>query len=202
MLFLRGLLTGFAIAAPVGPIGLLCIQRTLRSGFAIGLRTGMGAALADAFYGALAASGLTALQGALLNARSPLQLAGSCLLVWLGLRSLRTGHSSAAPGNDRYPLCSTFALTLANPMTILSFLGILTSFGVPGGASAAATVAGVFLGSAAWWLVLAGGVSLARQSLGQRAHRAIRIASALLLLAFGGLGLFAAIRDLVAGTYR
>jgi putative LysE/RhtB family amino acid efflux pump len=193
-IFLRGLATGFAIAAPVGPIGLLCIQRSLRSGFGMGLRTGLGAALADAVYGAVAASGLTAIHGAALSARTPLQLTGSTLLLWLGLRSLRAGATTVASGSECFPLLSTFALTLTNPMTILSFLGILTSFGVPTGAGAAVTVAGVFLGSAAWWLLLAGGVSLVRRALGERTLRLIRIASAALLLAFGGWGIVSAVR--------
>ena len=181
--FLKCFATGFAVAAPVGPIGLLCIQRTLRSGFWIGVRTGLGAACADALYGALAASGLAALQTWLVGARRPLQLGGSALLLWLGIRA-----------DDRFPLLSTFALTLTNPLTILFFLSILTSFGVPSGAGAAAMVSGVFLGSAAWWLLLAGSVALVRHGVGPRLQRGLGAASGVLLLGFAAAGLLGGLR--------
>jgi putative LysE/RhtB family amino acid efflux pump len=195
--FLKCLATGFAVAAPVGPIGLLCIQRTLRGGFWLGVRTGLGAACADALYGALAAAGLGALQALLVEVRRPLQLLGSALLLWLGVRALRAAFlppAAAAAGDERFPLLSTFALTLTNPLTIFFFLSVLTSFGVPGGAGAAMMVGGVFLGSAAWWLLLAGGVSVVRHALGARVQRGIGAASGVLLVGFAVAGLVAGAR--------
>jgi threonine/homoserine/homoserine lactone efflux protein len=161
------------------------------------VRTGLGAACADALYGALAASGLAALQTWLVGARRPLQLGGSALLLWLGIRAARAAFAppaAAARADDRFPLLSTFALTLTNPLTILFFLSILTSFGVPSGAGAAAMVSGVFLGSAAWWLLLAGSVALVRHGVGPRLQRGLGAASGVLLLGFAAAGLLGGLR--------
>ena len=121
--FLRGLLIGFSIAAPVGPIGVLCIRRTLAQGRVAGFVSGLGAASADMVYGAIAAFGLTAVTGLLVRQQEWLRLLGGLFLCYLGLRTLlaRPGGSSAdAEGRSRAgAYLSTFALTLTNPMTIL-----------------------------------------------------------------------------------
>ena len=137
-LFLQSMWVGLAIAAPVGPIGVLVIQRTLRHGVPVGLATGLGAAVADAAYGAVAAYGVTGLMAWLQGARLSLALAGGAFLLWLAWRTwfaapaALDGSATAAPG-----LASTFAgavaLTLSNPATVLSFIAI---FGALAGAGA------------------------------------------------------------------
>ncbi|MBL8332072.1 MAG: LysE family transporter, partial [Rubrivivax sp.] len=159
-LFAQALLIGFSIAAPVGPIGLLVIQRTLQRGAAMGLATGLGAALADAVYGALGAFGVTGLISALQAARVPLALGGGAFLLWLALQSWRAPPASrAAPAAEARDLlgslAGTFGLTLANPATIFSFIAIFGSLGArTAGASPWVLIAGVLLGSALWWLLL------------------------------------------------
>ncbi|MFT4039386.1 MAG: LysE family transporter [Thermomicrobiales bacterium] len=168
-MFWRGVLIGLAIAAPVGAIGLLCIRRTLAYGRIAGLATGLGAATADALYGAIAALGLTYIAALLQAAQTPLRLLGGAFLVYLGWRTFVSRPPASAagdpPGSLASMYASTFALTLANPSTIIAFAAIFAGLGLVnsgGAASALAMVAGVFAGSAAWWLILSGGVSLLR----------------------------------------
>ena len=166
---LRGLVLGIGIAAPVGPIGLLCIRRTLAEGRARGLATGLGAATADAFYGAVAAFGLTFISGLLLAGQGPLRLLGGLFLCYLGCRTAFTPpaqQTAAAGGRGLWgAYLSTVVLTLTNPMTILSFGVLFAGLGLAGTGdygTAAALVGGVALGSAAWWLLLTGAVGLMR----------------------------------------
>ena len=191
---LRGLVIGFAIAAPVGPIGALCIQRTLAQGRVVGLATGLGAAAADGVYGAIAGFGLTAVSGLLLAQRGWIAPAGGVFLCLLGLRTVlaSTGKSAAAPmraGSLSGAFGSSFLLTLANPATILSFVAIFAGLGIAdtGGRylPALALIAGVFAGSAAWWLLLSGGVGLLRTRLAGGGARWINRAAGLVLLGFG-----------------
>lgn len=172
-LFIRGLILGFAIAAPVGPIGLLCIQRTLNEGRAIGLVSGLGAATADAIYGAIAAFGLTLVAGFLVDQQHWLSLAGGVFLCYLGARTILATPAVAGARADATGILgaygTTLALTLTNPMTILAFVAIFAGAGLAASAgdhwAALTIVLGVFCGSAAWWLVLSTGVSLLRGSI-------------------------------------
>lgn len=168
---LRGVVIGVSIAAPVGPIGLLCIRRTLADGMGVGLATGIGAAAADAVYGAIAGFGLAAVSALIMEAQAPLRLIGGALLLWLawGTLTAKPAQTAAPAGSGRGlagAFASTFALTLANPATIISFAAVFGALGVGGGAggggAAAVLVAGVFLGSALWWLMLSAGVGLVR----------------------------------------
>ena len=189
-LFLQALWIGLSIAAPVGPIGLLVIQRTLRSGVAVGLATGLGAAVADAIYGALGAYGVSALIGTLQSARQPLALAGGVFLLVLAWRTWHAGAPRAGvPMVDAPKLLSSFAgtllLTLSNPSTILSFIaifGALSGHGAP--ASPALMVLGVLIGSGLWWLLLTATVSALRSRFDARAQRWVRRGSALMLAGF------------------
>jgi len=167
---LAGLAFGLALAMPVGPIGLLCIRRSLEDGFTVGFATGLGAALADAGYGAVAAFGLTAVSAFLLSWQSALALGGGALLLWLGLAAWRRPAAGAAETADRpavRPLAAfaqTAVLTAANPQTVLTFVALFAGLGMAaagdaGWLAAALLVAGVFLGSAGWWLLLAGGTA-------------------------------------------
>jgi threonine/homoserine/homoserine lactone efflux protein len=159
-LLLRSIGLGFTIAAAVGPISLLTIRRTLAHGQAYGLASGLGVALADATYAAIAAFGLTAVTSVLVGGRVVLGVVGGAILVWLGLRTLRSRPREAASTRERPGLGAAFAsiygLTMTNPMTILSFAGLFAALGLTAGDAGAATTvtAGVFFGSSLWWLVL------------------------------------------------
>jgi threonine/homoserine/homoserine lactone efflux protein len=190
-LLLQAMLVGLAIAAPVGPIGLLVIQRTLNHGTAVGLATGMGAAVADAAYGAIGAFGVTALVNLLGAARVPLALAGSAFLLWLAWRTWRTlpARGGEQAGQNGPAVWSSFAstvlLTLANPATILSFVavfGAMASRDVP--VSPWTLVAGVLAGSALWWLLLSLVVGRWRSRFDAGARRWVNRISALLLAGF------------------
>ncbi|HVY71914.1 MAG TPA: LysE family transporter, partial [Verrucomicrobiae bacterium] len=127
-LFLRGFLIGLSIAAPVGPIGVLCIRRTLASGRLAGFITGMGAASADAIYGAVAGFGLTAITSLLVGQQFWFRLLGGIFLVYLGVKTFmsKPARSSASSTNQSLAVMyvSTLFLTLTNPATILSFIGV------------------------------------------------------------------------------
>lgn len=197
---LRGLLIGFSIAAPVGPIGVLCIRRTLAFGRLIGLFTGLGAATADFSYGCVAGFGLTAVSSFLLGARLWIHLFGGLFLCYLGVRTIvarpaeRAALATSAAGlSGAY--VSTVFLTITNPATILSFAAVFAGLGIASTGSYAATaflVAGVFLGSALWWLLLSSGVSALRSRLDTRALIWVNRLSGGILLAFGLVALISA----------
>jgi len=164
----RGLVLGFTIAATVGPISLLTIRRTLAHGRVYGLASGLGVALADATYAAIAAFGLTAITSILVGGRVLLGLVGGAFLVVLAIRTMTSRPNEVAVVAERPGLAaafgSIFGLTMTNPMTILSFAGLFAGLGLTGtgGADAALLVAGVFLGSATWWVVLTSVVTALR----------------------------------------
>jgi threonine/homoserine/homoserine lactone efflux protein len=191
--FLRGLAIGFAIAAPVGAIGLLCIRRTLAEGRLAGFVSGLGAATADALYGAVAALGLTAVSTAIVERQALVRLIGGCFLCYLGVRTAlarpTTETRAGATRGLAAAYASTFALTLTNPTTILSFAAVFAGMGLGTLArdrlSALLLVVGVFVGSALWWLLLSGGVGLARRALTAERLRWINRLSGALLAGFG-----------------
>jgi threonine/homoserine/homoserine lactone efflux protein len=193
-LFFEGIVIGFAIAAPVGPIGVLCIRRTLAEGRVSGLVSGLGAATADALYGAVAALGLTFVTEFLVGGQAWLRLVGGAFLLFLGVRTFlaRPAERAAPAARSGLPgaYASTFFLTLTNPTTILSFAAIFAGLGVAGAASgdvlsAMLLVLGVFLGSAAWWFVLSGATSLFRTRLSVRGLRWVNRISGTVIAAFG-----------------
>lgn len=197
--FLKGLLIGLAVAAPVGPIGMLCIQRTLAGGAAIGFASGLGAAAADALYAMVAAFGIGAVMRMLDAHATAIRLVGGVLLLILALRTVRPGDSpSAASLPGAAGLAAAFGsvamLTLANPATILSFIAIFAGVGDVAARHPAALVGGVFLGSAAWWLFLAAVTGLVRRRVTPAIRRAIDVVSALCLAGFGITALIAAAR--------
>jgi threonine/homoserine/homoserine lactone efflux protein len=190
---LRGIILGFSIAAPVGPIGVLCIRRTLAYGRATGFVSGLGAATADMCYGAIAAFGLTAISSLLVSQSSWIRLIGGTFLCYLGIRTLLSKPAAQAAATGVYGLAgaytSTLLLTLTNPATILSFVAIFAGLGLAsttGGYGASALlVLGVFLGSALWWLLLSTIVGLLRTRLDLRALRWVNRLSGVILLGFG-----------------
>jgi len=192
--FAKGLVIGVSIAAPVGPIGVLCIRTTLTQGMTAGFVTGLGAATADAIYAALGAFGIGAVTLLLNSAGASLRVIGIIVLLWIAWSTWRqtpTGESSlqAAPSLGM-AFIGTCGLTLTNPMTILSFAAIFAGAGLSGGARenitihAAVLVAGTFVGSMAWWLILSGSVAAFRSKVGPRALGLINKVSALVLLGF------------------
>jgi threonine/homoserine/homoserine lactone efflux protein len=200
-LFPRGLAIGFAIAAPVGPIGVLCIRRSLSDGRAVGLATGLGAATADALYAALAALGLTALGQAMSDHADWLRLVGGFALLYLGARTIRAapaalGETAASRAQLFGAYATTVGLTLANPATILSFVAVFAGLDAArgNGGTALLLVLGVFLGSAAWWLILSGGVGFLRGRATPAILRWVNVVSGLILGGFGLIALVAALR--------
>jgi threonine/homoserine/homoserine lactone efflux protein len=191
--FFKGLLIGFSIAAPVGPIGVLCIRRTLADGRPAGLVSGLGAATADALYGSIAGFGLTMISAFLIDQQTWIRIIGGAFLCYLGLKTFfakPTDQAALAQGTGMVSAyISTFFLTLTNPMTILSFAAIFAGLGLgaaPGDfSSAGVLILGVFCGSAAWWFLLSGGVSLLRRQFSQSAIRWVNRISGLVILSFG-----------------
>ena len=170
---IKGFLIGFAIAAPVGPIGVLCIRRTLSNGRLTGFLSGLGAATADMLYGSVAAFGLTVIQDILTGQKFWLRLIGGIFLLYLGIRTYlsKPAQSSANARSTNNGLAgaylSTVFLTLTNPATIISFTVIFAGLGfanINGNyLTAAFLVGGVFGGSATWWLTLSIGIGFFRE---------------------------------------
>lgn len=191
--FLRGLVIGFSIAVPVGPIGILCIQRTLMQGRWIGLLTGLGAATADAVYGSLAGFGLTAISGILVAQVLWFRLIGGAFLCYLGIKTFLAkpaDRAAIAQGdNPGQAYLSTVFLTLTNPATILSFVAVFAGLGLvnTGGdfLTAGILVLGVFVGSALWWIMLSSMVSLTRSRFNLQTLQWLNRISGLILLIFG-----------------
>ncbi len=191
-LFAKGLAFGFVLAATVGPMWMLCLRRTLASGALAGFVSGMGIAVADGLYGALAAFGLTAVSNLLLGQKFWLGLLGGVYLFFLGIRTLTA--APAPPGGEAAqepPLAtaflSTFGLTLANPPTILAFAAIFAGMGLAQHTdfhAAAWVTLGVFLGSASWWVILAAAAGRLRGRIGPGLMRAINLISGSSILAF------------------
>lgn len=198
-LFGKGVAIGFAIAAPVGPVGVLCIRRTLHFGRWVGLFSGLGAASADAAYGAVAGFGVSSVAAFLLEFEDWLRVLGGLFLLGLGARILtRAPAGQAAPPTPVQPrligaFTSCFLLTLTNPATILSFVAIFAGLGLVGLAgdyvAAAALVAGVFIGSAVWWLALSASVGLLHGRMNAATLPWINRISGSVILAFGAFAL-------------
>jgi threonine/homoserine/homoserine lactone efflux protein len=190
---LKGMIIGFSIAAPVGPIGVLCIRRTLAEGRAYGLVSGLGAASADAIYGTIAALGLTLISSFLVEQANWLRLIGGAYLCYLGLKTFRSQPAErAAEAKGRGLLgayTSTLFLTLTNPLTIFAFATIFAGVGAEAASGntfgALNVVLGVFLGSAAWWLILVTLTSLFRSRLTTGGLVWVNRVSGIIILGFG-----------------
>jgi threonine/homoserine/homoserine lactone efflux protein len=193
---ITGFVIGLSIAAPVGPIGVLCIRRTLADGRLAGFLSGLGAATADMIYGTIAAFGLSVIMDLLIGQANWLRLVGGIFLIYLGIRTLLSKPAEKeAETKQRSGLVgaylSTLLLTLTNPMTILSFIAIFAG-ALPTGSqgSPLVLVAGVFTGSACWWLGLSFGVGLMRGKLESSHMMWINRLSGVIILGFGIFSLF------------
>ncbi len=192
--FIKGLIFGFSIALPVGPIGILCIRRSLAGGWTAGLLTGLGAATADAFYGSLAGFGLAGITGLVVGQRTWVQILGGLFLCYLGLRIFGSNvdeksmaESFSRPARGYF---SALFLTLTNPMTIFSFTAAFAGMGlgvVDTGHHMASgwLVAGVFTGSMAWWIILSSISGIFKANLNATAMKWINRISGTLLTSFG-----------------
>jgi threonine/homoserine/homoserine lactone efflux protein len=192
-LFLKCMGIGLAVAAPVGPMALLCMRSTLARGAGRGLAIGGGIATGDAIYAAVAASGLAGVSEFALANEKPLHLAAGLFLVYLGLKSFRGATAdrerTIAPGRGwAKDFAASLLLTLTNPPTIVMFAAVFAALAPSAGfrpLDALATVAGVFSGSLLWWCVLVGAVGAFRRALSGTARAWIDRASGLVLAGLG-----------------
>jgi threonine/homoserine/homoserine lactone efflux protein len=199
--FVRGLLIGLSIAATVGPMCFLCIQRTLNRGQLYGLVSGLGIATADTVYGSIAAFGLTLITNFLVSEQQWIRLMGGLFLIYLGLKTIltRPAERAALASTNGYlgAYASTFLLTLTNPLTILSFAAIFAGIGVGSAGksvvTATAVVLGVFAGSTLWWIILTSGISLLRKKFTPQWLLWINRISGAIITAFGVLALLSLI---------
>jgi threonine/homoserine/homoserine lactone efflux protein len=199
VLLFRGLAIGFALAAPVGPVGILCIRRALADGRYAAFVAGLGAALADTVFGAVIGLGLTMISGFLLHHEFSIRLLGGMFLIGLGLRAFL---DQKCPGDE--PRCkrgmvkdfiSTFFLTLSNPATILGALGVFAAFGaidLNDPAAASVLIFGVFLGSTLWWLILSAAAGAVRSRFSPERLRTLNRGSGV-VLAITGCGILASL---------
>lgn len=198
---IKGLIIGFSVAAPVGPIGVLTIKRTLTDGRMSGLATGMGAAFADSVYGAIAGFGLTAISTFLISQKFWMKLLGGLFLLYLGIKSFFSKPATKEANIDNKGLfnnlISTFFLTITNPSTILSFLAIFTGLGLGAVKAdyfpATMLVFGVFMGSALWWLILSTFVGFFRDKITPDRLIWINRFSGIIIISFGLWALYSSI---------
>ncbi|HDX9578699.1 TPA: LysE family transporter [Bacillus pseudomycoides] len=203
-LFLKGLIIGLSIAAPVGPIGVLCIRRTLEYGKFIGFMSGLGAATADGLYGMIAGLGLTFITSFLVEQQEWIHLIGSVFLLYLGLKifvSKPSKIAAKANGNNVFgAYASTFLLTITNPVTILSFLAIFSGLGISNSnddlIASLVVVLGVFFGSALWWLILSGVTGLLMNRMKNFPLNIVNRISGFILLMFGFWSMYNLIKGL------
>ena len=197
-LLLKGTLIGFSIAAPVGPIGVLCIRRTIAQGRIAGFVSGLGAATADVVYGCIAGFGLTFISQFLVKQQNILSLVGGVFLLYLGIKTFFAKSSGEELENNEKGLwsayLSTFFLTLTNPITILSFVAIFAGMGIVSESgnylSALMLVLGVFIGSMLWWTLLSGGASFFQKKINAEGLAWINKVSGVIITAFGVAALF------------
>jgi threonine/homoserine/homoserine lactone efflux protein len=175
--FLKGIVVGVVIAVPVGPVGVMCVRRTILDGKLAGFMSGLGAATADAVFGVIAGFGLTAVSDWLIDYQQWLRVVGGCYLLYIGASAFaaeppRELESESCPEGLLRDFLSTFVLAVTNPITVLAFLGIFAAIGLGGTQAtfghAAILVLGVWIGSLLWWLMLSFGVGHFRHSIEPR----------------------------------
>lgn len=201
----RGILLGFVVAAPVGPIGLLCIRRTVQKGLLIGFATGIGAAIADAFFGAIAAFGVVAILGLLEDYQSAIRTLGGAILIAMAWKIWRTHHYDQPPQQEisvagfAKAVISGLVLTFTNPVTIFAVLAVVTTLGGKlGRVDASILTAGIFCGSLSWWLILSGGVTLVRHRFTENSVKTVNRITAVLLIALAVWAIISGAGDLLS----
>lgn len=192
-LFIQGIIIGLTLAVPVGPISLVCIHRTVAGGRLHGIVSGLGVATADTFYAAVAFLGLTAVSGLIIGHQTVFRLLAGIALILVGIQVFRAVPAVVSDGDGQGPylqdFLSLFAIAAANPLTIIFFIAILPGFGIvapeTGLVAAVPFVAGVFLGSVAWWIILCGSLGSVRTRLSTDNLRQINRISGILITCFG-----------------
>jgi threonine/homoserine/homoserine lactone efflux protein len=170
VLISSGIIIGLVVAAPIGPVNLICIRRTLAYGPVNGFFSGLGAALGDGVFAIVTAFGLTAISQLIEGYSSPLRLIGGLMLLGFGIHIFNSdvsvlGDAHGAQGRDDgsssliRTIASTFALTITNPATLFGFAALFTGLGSLAGGEAtfldaALTVIGVITGSTLWWFTV------------------------------------------------
>lgn len=186
---IKGIILGFAIAAPVGPMAMLCINRTLSGKFKNGIFTGLGIATADMCYAAVAAYGLTAILSLLIFIKPALMGIGGIFLIYLAIKSFtKKAELSQAKlaGESHKEYLSAFLLTLTNPMTILTFIAIFAGLGGESSCLFALFLTlGIFLGSTFWWVILILCVVSIKHMIGIKFLKCVNVGSGIILLLFG-----------------
>ncbi|NLU39810.1 MAG: LysE family transporter [Bacteroidales bacterium] len=201
----KGLILGFSVAAPVGPIGILCINRTINKNFAAGFVSGLGAATADLIYGLIAGLGLTAISTFLINQKLWIQLIGLVFLFYIGIKTIMKKETEIEFNSDTdkgllKDYLSTLFLTVTNPMTILFFIAVFAGLGlsktVNGFYSVIQLILGVFIGSGIWWLFLSGLTNKLKTNITKRVLRRVDLVSGILIMFFGLLILIDLIKNI------
>lgn len=192
-IFLQAMVVGFAIAAPVGPIGILCIKHTISAGFWAGIVTGLGSALAGATYGTLVVFGLTAITTFVTSEIFWVKLIGGLLLMFLGMRELRSSQRLIPVNHTEHAtlansLGTAFIIALSNPMTVIGYFSMVPALAAnfcctP--AQGVVLVGGIFAGSMSWWLLLSSLVATTRRRLPQKFLNLINKGAGIVLIAFG-----------------
>ncbi len=206
-LLITGVIVGFFVAAPVGPVAVLCMQRTLRDGRIVGYATGFGAAVADTVFGGLAIFSVAVVEDFLLDNRSVIQFLGGFILIGLGVWTVMASRSRTQ--SDRvaestfdhvtilHAFGAAFFVTIVNPITILAFVSIFAAIRVSeatdGLFSTWVVIGGVFVGATAWWFFLASIASILRQRFTNRGIRWMNAVSGMTILSFGAYALLALI---------
>ena len=193
IVFLQGVAIGFSIAAPIGPVGILCIRKALADGRLAAFVAGLGAALADTVFGGVAAFGIGAVVQLIQGQIFAIKIVGGLFMVGLGAHTWRSAavEVEALPGQGpgmARDFLSTFVITITNPGTILGVAGVFAALGPsgqPGGAQSGLLVAGIFCGSTLWWLVLSGVASAARSRFTPERMRLFNHLSGAMLVIFG-----------------
>lgn len=189
----KGLILGFSVAAPVGPIGALCINRTINKGYISGFVSGLGAATADLIYGTIAGLGLTIISEFLLDYKFPIQAVGLVFLAYTGIKTLLKKHDEFEykrfVTKDLFSdYLTTFFLTITNPITILFFIAVFSGLGLSVSENnkidSLPLILGVFLGSGAWWLFLSGLTHKIKNKINHKILKQIDLLSGIIILAF------------------
>ena len=196
-LYLRGVVIGFAIAAPIGPVGLLCIRKALADGRGAALIAGLGAALADTVFGAVVGLGMTTVSEFLAQHQTVFKLAGGLFMAGLGLKTWASAAFAIEPPDHGEGLwrdfVSTFLITITNPATIFGVMGVFAALGTSarpvGLAESWLLVVGVFCGSVLWWLVLSSAASAVRTRFTPDRMRIFNHLSGAMLVLFAAVGL-------------